>query len=425
LKENCYPNINQKMISHTCGNGLKICVFPKPGFRRSYAMLAVNYGSIDISFDLGGEKYTSPLGVAHFLEHKVFEQPDGGNALQIFAKTGASPNAFTGKTMTAYHFSGTEKFMHNLEILLSFVTSPYFTDENVKKEQGIIGQEISMVNDRPGWRVYENLMSSLYSVHPAKDSIIGTVESIGQITRDTLFKCYNTFYVPSNMTLCVAGDVAPEKVISAAESMLRRDRVILPERDYGNEPGAVSRKYCEENMEMPIPVFAIGTKCAMKTSGEEGMRNRVVAELAADVLAGPASSLYTSLYGDGTVSSDFDSEAMFFPGSIAMMISGESREPKRVLEAVYKRVERLSDGVDVSYFNRIKKANLGMKLRSLDKVKSLCHEQADAVFAGYDYLDTMEIINEIDADEISAFLKKFFKEENTTLSVIDNKQVNE
>ena len=208
MKENCYPNFNQKMISHTCSNGLKICVFPKPGFRRSYAMLAVNYGSIDISFQTGEGIYTSPLGVAHFLEHKDFEQPDGGNALSVFAKTGASPNAFTSKTMTAYHFSGTEKFMHNLEILLDFVTTPYFTDENVAKEQGIIGQEISMVNDRPVWRVYENLMSALYSVHPAKDSIIGTVDSIGRITRDVLFKCYNTFYVPSNMTLCVAGDVS-------------------------------------------------------------------------------------------------------------------------------------------------------------------------------------------------------------------------
>ncbi len=421
MKENCYPNINQKMISHTCGNGLRICVFPKPGFRRSYAMLAVNYGSNDISFDFGGDKYTSPLGVAHFLEHKVFEQPDGGNALQIFAKTGASPNAFTSKNMTAYHFSGTGKFMQNLEILLNFVTSPYFTDENVKKEQGIIGQEISMVNDRPGWRVYENLMSSLYSVHPAKDSIIGTVESIGKITRETLFKCYNTFYVPSNMTLCVAGDVSAEKIIDAAESMLRRDKVVLPERDYGNEPSPVAKKYHKENMETPIPIFAIGTKRAMKTCGEEGMRNRIVAELAADVLAGPASSLYTGLYESGTISSDFDSEAMFFPGSVSMMISGESRNPEQVLEAVKMRAEKLSESVDASYFNRIKKANLGMRIRSLDKVKSLCHEQADAVFAGYDYLDTIEIINEIEADEISSFIRKIFREENTALSVIDSK----
>lgn len=421
MQENCYPGFNQKMISHTCGNGLKICVFPKPGFRRAYAMLAVNYGSVDISFMSDGEMYTSPLGVAHFLEHKVFEQPDGGNALQIFAKTGASPNAFTSKTMTAYHFSGTEKFMHNLEILLNFVTSPYFTVENVAKEQGIIGQEISMVNDRPGWRVYENLMSSLYVTHPAKDSIIGTVESIGKITREVLFKCYNMFYVPSNMTLCVAGDVSAEKIIAAAESMLSREKAILPNRDYGYEPPYVAKKLCEETAEIAVPLFGIGTKCAMKTVGEEGMRNRIIAELAADVLGGPSSALYAKLYGNGIISADFDSEAMVFPGSVAMMISGESREPKRVLEEVRESAAALSRCVDSGYFNRIKKAYLGVKLRSLDKVKSLCHEQAEAVFAGYDYLDTIEVINEIDSSEISAFIGKMFKDDSVTLSVVSGK----
>lgn len=418
MKENFYPNCNQKMISHTCGNGLRICVFPKPGFRRAYAMLAVDYGSIDISFDLNGEEYISPLGVAHFLEHKVFEQPDGGNALQTFAKTGASPNAFTSKTMTAYHFSGTEKFMQNLEILLDFVTTPYFTVENVKKEQGIIGQEISMVNDRPTWRLYESLMASLYCTHPAKDSIIGTVESIGEITREVLFRCYNTFYVPSNMTLCVAGDVSAEKIISTAESMLPREKISLPARDYGYEPSRAARKYHEETADIPVPIFGIGAKCAMKTDGEEGMRNRIVAELAADVLAGPSSALYTELYGSGVITADFDSEAMVFPGSISIMISGESREPECVFEKVKCAASELSEGVDVGYFNRIKKAMLGGKLRSLDKVKTLCHEQVDAVFGGYDYLDTIEVMNDITSDEISAFIAKSFREESITLAVV-------
>jgi len=421
MKENCYPMLEQKMISHTCGNGLKICVFPKPGFRRAHAMLAVNYGSIDISFNCDGEIYTSPLGVAHFLEHKVFEQPDGGNALQTFAKTGASPNAFTSKTMTAYHFSGTEKFMHNLEILLNFVTTPYFTDENVAKEQGIIGQEISMVNDRPGWRVYENLMKILYSTHPAKDSIIGTVESISEISREVLFKCYNTFYMPSNMTLCVAGDVSADKIIATAESMMSGERKILPERNYGYEPQTVVNNYFEEYSEVALPLFGIGAKCAMQTSGEAGMRNRIIAELSVDILAGPSSSLYSKLYSDGIISADFDAEYMVFPGSIAVMISGESRDPQKVLDEVMRKAELLSENIDLGYFNRIKKASLGGKLRSLDNVKSLCHEQAEAVFSGYDYLDTMEVVNEIGASEICEFIKKLFRKEHIALSVVREK----
>ncbi len=421
MKQSCYPTLNQEMFSHTCGNGLKICIFPKPGFRRAYAMLAVNYGSIDICFNTENGIYESPKGVAHFLEHKVFEQPDGGNALTIFAKTGASPNAFTSKTMTAYHFSGTDKFMQNLEVLLNFVTSPYFTKENVEKEQGIIGQEISMVNDRPHWRVYENLMSSLYSVHPAKDSIIGTVESIGTITRETLFKCYNTFYAPSNMTLCVAGDVDCEKIVSAAESMLTRERVALPPRYYGNEPCEVARSYFEECMEVALPIFAIGAKNGMETDGEIGMRNRHIADLAADIIGGPSSSLYSKLYGEGVISSEFEASAMVFPKSIAMMFSGESRDVNRVQNELSESVKLLSNDIDAGYFDRVKKAYLGAKLRSIDEVDSLCREQASAVFGGFEYLDFIELINEIEISEVSDFIREMFHDDKMSLSVIKSK----
>ena len=421
MKENSYPTLKQKMISHTLPNGLEICIFPKPGFRRSYAQLSVNYGSNDIKFNVGGEDYTSPLGVAHFLEHKVFEQPDGGNALAIFAKTGASPNAFTSNNMTAYHFSGTEKFMRNLEVLLSFVTSPYFTEENVAKEQGIIGQEISMVNDRPGWRVYENLMGSLYITHPVKDSIIGTVESIGEITRDVLFKCYNTFYVPSNMALCVAGDVSAEDVIAAAEAILPKTKAEVPKRDYGIEEKYVRRARVEEAAEIAIPQFAVGAKCAVETFGDAGMRNKIIAFLAADVLAGPSSALYSRLYANGDVTSDFSSEAMLFPGTVTMMISGESRNPDAVFEKIKERAYKLSKDIDVAYFERIRKAHIGVQRRSTDSVKSLCREQSEAVFAGYDYLDTIRVINEIEPFEVAEFIGKVFKEESMALSIVRGK----
>lgn len=418
MKLNSYHALNQGMVSHTCGNGLKICVFPKPGFKQAYAMLAVNYGSIDISFTYDEELYTSPLGVAHFLEHKVFEQPDGGNALQTFAKTGASPNAFTSKTMTAYHFSGTEKFMKNLEILIDFVTSPYFTDENVKKEQGIIGQEIGMVNDSPSWRVYENLMSALYSVHPAKDSIIGTVESIGKITRETLFKCYNTFYVPSNMTLCVAGDVSAERVISTAESMTARERTPLPKRDYGCEPCRAGRQYVSEKGEVAVPMFAIGAKYETVTNGELGMKNRVIAELAADVLGGPSSRLYSKLYGGGMIGADFESSASFFPNSVSIILAGEGRDPKAIYEEVLNEAEAFGRDIDNGYFNRVKKAYIGARIRSLDDVGALCREQAEAALCGFDSLDMIRAAEETAPDEVCRFIRNIFERERTALSVV-------
>ena len=418
MKLNSYHALNQQMISHTCGNGLKICVFPKAGFKRAYAMLAVNYGSIDISFTHDGELYTSPLGVAHFLEHKVFEQPDGGNALQTFAKTGASPNAFTSKTMTAYHFSGTEKFMKNLEILLDFVMSPYFTDENVRKEQGIIGQEIGMVNDRPSWRVYENLMSALYSVHPAKDSIIGTVGSIGKITREILFKCYNTFYVPSNMTLCVAGDVSAEKIISTAESMMPRERISLPSRDYGCEPYSVRKRHVSEKCEVAVPMFAIGAKYETVTNGEQGMKKRVTAELAADVLGGPSSPLYSRLYGNGMIGADFESSAMFFPNSVSVILAGEGRDAEKIYGEVLNEAELLGKDIDDGYFNRVKKAYIGSRMRALDDVGTLCREQAESVLCGFDSLDMISAAEETSADEVRRFIKNMFECERTSLSVV-------
>lgn len=421
MKENSYPTINQKMISHICSNGLRVCVFPKPGFRRVYAQFSVNYGSIDITFDSDGEKYTSPLGVAHFLEHKVFEQPDGGNALSAFAKTGANPNAFTSNTMTAYHFSGTDKFMRNLEMLLGFVMTPYFTEENVKKEQGIIGQEISMVNDRPGWRVFENLMKSLYITHPVKDSIIGTVESIGEITRETLFKCYNTFYIPSNMSLCVAGDVSAKDIIAAAESILPKEKKPVPRRDYGNEESFVKAAFAEETAEIAIPQFAVGAKINIETFGERGMRNRIIADLAADILGGPSSALFSQLYSAGDVTSDFASEASSFPDTITMMISGESRNPEKVFEKIMDTARTLSKEIDVPYFERIKKAHLGLRRRSLDDVRTLCREQSEALFAGYDYLDTIEVINEIEPSEICDFIRRAFRDESAALSVVRGK----
>ena len=311
--------------------------------------------------------------------------------------------------------------MRNLEVLLNFVTSPYFTEENVAKEQGIIGQEISMVNDRPGWRVYENLMSSLYVTHPVKDSIIGTVESIGEITRDVLFKCYNTFYVPSNMALCVAGDVSAEDVIAAAEAILPKAKAEVPKRDYGVEEKFVRQARVEETAEIAIPQFAVGAKCAVRTFGEEGMRNKILSELAADVLAGPSSSLYSRLYANGDVTSDFSSEAMLFPGTVTMMISGESRNPDAVFEKIKERARKLSKDIDVAYFERIRKAHIGVQRRSLDRVKSLCREQSEAVFAGYDYLDTIRVINEIEPSEVSDFLGKVFREESMALSIVRGK----
>lgn len=414
MQEKLYPKINEKVIDETLANGLKIRIVPKPGFTKAYAQLSVNYGSIDAHFDAGKGMITPPKGVAHFLEHKVFEQPDGGNALATFAQTGASPNAYTSKTMTAYHFSCTEHFDRNLEILLDFVSTPYFTDENVSKEQGIIGQEIGMVNDKPHFKVYENLHEALYHTHPARDSIIGTVESIGNITRTVLDDCYRTFYIPSNMILTVAGDVDPARVIDTAESMLVKKYTTPPKRDYGNEPENVAKKEICEKAECNIPIFAFGFKKKLETTGKEGLKNRLYADLACDLMFGQSSQFYFDAYRDGVINTEFDADTVFYPNSLVTVLSGESRDPDETI----RRALKVSKNIDDNYFTRVHRAISGMRLRNFDQFSSLCRSMASAHFAGYDYFDTFEEFEKIKKRDIMEFIADMFSEENLAISKI-------
>ena len=414
MLEKAYPKIHERVMMDTLANGLRVCVIPKEGFTKAYAQLSVHYGSIDARFDAGAGEIVPPKGVAHFLEHKVFEQPDGGNALAIFASTGASPNAFTSKTMTAYHFSCTDRFERNLEILLDFVSSPHFTDENVAKEQGIIGQEIGMVNDRPHFRVYENLMAALYSAHPAKDSIIGTVESIAQIDRHVLSDCYRVFYTPSNMVLTVAGDVDAARIIRTAESMLPSRYIAPPTRDYGAEPDEPAQREMEERMECSLPIVAAGFKLAAETEGEAGMRLRLIAALSCEVLFGESSPFYAEAYHDGLINQGFGAEPMFFPGSAAVMISGESRDP----EEIVRRILAVSTKLDDAYFSRVKRAMFGARLRQFDYFSALCREVASAEFSGYHYFDSFAVFEKIEKSDIIEFASRLFVPQRMAVSKI-------
>ena len=227
-----FSRVGERMYSRVLDNGLHVFVFPKPDFQKSYAFFAANYGGMDMRFRLEGKEYDTPAGVAHYLEHKMFDTQEG-NALQDLAANGASPNAFTSSAITGYYFESTDKFEENLKILLSFVSVPWFTQESVDKERGIIGQEIGMIEDNPDWRVYTNLMAGLYASHPVRVSVAGSVESISHITPDTLYACHRAFYVPCNMALCVAGNVDPEQVCRLAREVLPKAPGSAAGRDYG------------------------------------------------------------------------------------------------------------------------------------------------------------------------------------------------
>ena len=423
MDKKLYPRIGEEVIWVTLDNGLPVCIVPKKGFSRKYALFATRYGGMDMRFRLNGQWLDTPAGIAHYLEHKMFDTEDG-NALQELAMNGAEPNAFTSNAITCYYFDSTEKFYENLEILLSFVSVPYFTDESVEKEQGIIGQEIGMIEDNPEWQVYKQLMQSLYHTSPARTPVAGSVESIREITAQTLYDCHRAFYTPANMCLVVVGDVEPQQVLDIARRVLPKDSGELIERDYGaEEPTEAARAYAEERMEVSMPSFLAGFKCPPQHGGEEQHRFAAIGELACDVLMGESSPLYARLYSQGLINGSFGAAFDIMPGAAYAYAGGDSKDPKAVAEAILAEAQRLvREGVDEDYYKRIVNANFGAALRELNSFESIAVSMAEGRFQGYDPYRFPEIYDSITAADVLAFLRENVTRSHMALSVIAPKE---
>ena len=423
MDKKLYPRIGEEVIWVTLDNRLPVCIVPKKGFSRKYALFATRYGGMDMRFRLNGQWLDTPAGIAHYLEHKMFDTEDG-NALQELAMNGAEPNAFTSNAITCYYFDSTEKFYENLEILLSFVSVPYFTDESVEKEQGIIGQEIGMIEDNPEWQVYKQLMQSLYHTSPARTPVAGSVESIRKITAQTLYDCHRAFYTPANMCLVVVGDVEPQQVLDIARRVLPKDSGELIERDYGaEEPTEAARAYAEERMEVSMPSFLVGFKCPPQHGGEEQHRFAAIGELACDVLMGESSPLYARLYSQGLINGSFGAAFDILPGAAYAYAGGDSKDPKAVAEAILAEAQRLvREGVDEDYYKRIVNANFGAALRELNSFESIAVSMAEGRFQGYDPYRFPEIYDSITAADVLAFLRENVTRSHMALSVIAPKE---
>ena len=423
MDKKLYPRIGEEVIWVTLDNGLPVCIVPKKGFSRKYALFATRYGGMDMRFRLNGQWLDTPAGIAHYLEHKMFDTEDG-NALQELAMNGAEPNAFTSNAITCYYFDSTEKFYENLEILLSFVSVPYFTDESVEKEQGIIGQEIGMIEDNPEWQVYKQLMQSLYHTSHARTPVAGSVESIREITAQTLYDCHRAFYTPANMCLVVVGDVEPQQVLDIARRVLPKDSGELIERDYGaEEPTEAAQAYAEEHMEVSMPSFLVGFKCPPQHGGEEQHRFAAIGELACDVLMGESSPLYARLYSQGLINGSFGAAFDILPGAAYAYAGGDSKDPKAVAEAILAEAQRLvREGVDEDYYKRIVNANFGAALRELNSFESIAVSMAEGRFQGYDPYRFPEIYDSITAADVLAFLRENVTRSHMALSVIVPKE---
>ncbi len=415
--------IDERLLLATHKSGLRIAIIPKKGFSKFYAIYGTEYGSIDNEFIPLGEteKTVLPDGVAHFLEHKLFEMADGTNAFDHFSKTGGNSNAFTSFNITAYLFSCTDNFYENLDILLNFVNTPYFTKENVDKEQGIIGQEIKMYEDDPQWRVFFNMLTALYQENPVKRDIAGTVESISHITPELLYKCTNTFYNPSNMYLVMVGDIDEGKI----EEYI--DRHIPLDRDTGKvtkfakkEPKEVAQKRITQSLSVSTPMFAVGFK--EKETGLDGfdlLKKEIATEILIELLFGKSSENYIKMYEEGIIDASFDGETEIEKEYGFTSFGGESKDPDKVYEAIISAIEKAkTEGLSPEKIARIKKAVLSDDIRMYNNVENIGNAYIKSLMKGINLLDYAKAVEEIDEKYLTARLNEHFDKDYCVLSIV-------
>ncbi len=419
MKKHHYPDLQEQVFWDKLPNGLTVAVVPRSGFQKKLAYFVTDYGSLHTAFTMDGKAYRSPDGVAHYLEHKLFDMPRGEISGE-FAALGANPNAFTSYDMTAYYFSCTENFDACLRLLLEFVSTPYFTEESVAKEQGIIGQEIDMTADNPDNRVFENLMQAMYEKHNIRVPILGTRESLAGITPQVLEQCHRAFYRPGNMILCVVGDVEPEQVKAIALEMLpQASEVTVEKLPMPEEEMTCVRDFVNQHMEVAMPTFQLGFKCESTGKGEEAVRREMIGDLAAEALFGESSALYLSLYEKGLIDSSFGGGYETVEGMAMLTASGDSEDPQAVRDAILEAACSLvEEGVPEEAFLRMKRSALGRRIRDLDSFDSTCFRICAYHFAGYDYMQFPQLLKSVTAEEVRAFIRQTVTEQRCSLSVI-------
>lgn len=410
--------LNEKYFDIDHPSGLKILIMPKAGYSSTYAIFSTKYGSIDTMIqNSDGEFCEIPEGTAHFLEHKLFESEDL-DAFERFAKTGASANAYTSFDRTGYLFSCSTNFKKNLEILLDFVQNPYFTQETVEKEQGIIGQEIDMYKDVPDWEVMFNCLRNMYHNLPVRIDIAGTQESISKISADVLYGCYNNFYNLNNMVLAVAGNTTVEEVLEVADRVLKKVDGKMAQRKVIDEPAEVINSYAQEKLSVGTPQFMLGFKEKWDTP-ERTAKEEITMEILLDMIAGSSSDLYKELFDEKLISSNFGSEYFTGFGYSAVLFAGESKEPEKVAEKIKKEIKSFREnGFDTDAFERTKKKLYGRMIMGMNDVDELANNMVVSYFAGEDIFTDFETYKTVTVDDAKQLLEKTLDEKYSTLSVI-------
>ncbi len=424
--------LNEKVYFEHLENGLDVIIVPKKGSTNYYATYATHFGSLNYKFKAPGEDKITvvPDGVAHFLEHKLFEESDGVNALDKLSKIGASANAYTTFNHTAYLFNCNSRFDEAFDILLDFVQKPYLTEENVEKEKGIIGQEIKMYDDDPDWQVFFQILTALYGdKHAVSKDIAGTVETISHITPEILYDCYNTFYDPSNMVIAVAGDVEPEKILEKIKTSVKVQPEKAPiERYYGEISSEVFEKRVEKSMDVSIPMAVLGFKdtkaqrlrqAGYKEDNNDLVKRDVAIEILLSIIAGDSSSVFEELYNDGTITKSIGGDFTFEEDYAYSTFSFESNDIDKVVDRIKLEIESLKEsGLDDDVFDRTKKMLYGGFIRTFNDPTNTARAFVTDYFKGinsFEFIDAYQNINKSYVEEV---LKEHFDFNNMALSII-------
>ena len=419
--------VKEEVYTEILDNGMTVMIIPKKGIKKKYIIWGVHYGSIDSTFIVPGENQITevPKGVAHFLEHKMFEQENGKNSLDVLTALGVNANAYTTNDHTAYLYECTDNFYEALDEFMDYVQNPYFTDENVEKEKGIIGQEIMMYQDYPDWKVYLNALEAMYHNNPVKLDITGSIETISNINKEILYKCYNTFYTPSNMAMVVCGDFNPEELMKEIKSrLIKNENKGEIKRIYPEEPETVVRNRVEQKMEVSIPIFTIGIKDNMnsnnKLKGQENIVSKHIAiQILLNIIFGESSDLYKKLYNEGNLLYAPMMDYEFSNTYAHILITGQSNDVDVMYRAFLEKLKEIkNNGIPQEDFYRLKKMIYGEYVKEYDDVSDIARMFLTEHFKGVNSFRYLEEIDSVTIEYTKQVLDDIFDESRIILSIV-------
>ncbi len=416
------PRLQEKYYHGKHSSGLEVVIVPK-AHRKAFALFGTRYGSIHRTFktNLDEDFVTVPDGIAHFLEHKLFENEDGSDTFNHFAALGANCNAFTSTEMTAYLFSATEHYYENLEVLLRFVSSPYFTPETVQKEMGIIGQEIQMGQDEPFHQLYYGMLEALYHHHNVKVDIAGTQETIAEIDDKILYRCYNTFYNPGNMLLVLCGPWEKSRVAAVVDACIPKKEKIVIQTKTPKEPRRIHQKKVVKYFPVALPLFAVAMKeddLKKRISPDEFLKKQAEHEILSDLLFGKSSAFYNELYDKGLLGDKFSMEYNLSRSYGYLMLYGESRRPETVFRMGKDVVGKASLLITPEDFERSRRAVYSRSVQDWNSTTEIAENFMDFAFSGTDMLRYPDVIASVTPEDLMERIQKSYKTERLVLSAV-------